>query len=330
MSAEHAGWFRALACGWAIAASPATADTFRTADLRVQAGEEAHSYVLLAQLPADIAADGAIAWPDGCRQTTLRRYLTGEHQRIAASARCERPPQPGATIHAPWRVDAARVRFDGEIESRTVQATTTGLAIPLNADPALPRPWTVIAPAMLWQGVLHIALGWDHLAFVLCLCLLVRGLPLIALVTAFTLGHSLSLGLAYFEVLRLPIPPVEVLIALSIILLAREGLLARPAAPPALMRTTAVVVIFGLVHGLGFASALSALDIAPAERWPALLAFNVGVELGQLAIIAGFLALLSLLARVAWAEAAGRAVGYGAGITGAYWMIERVFGFPWG
>jgi hypothetical protein len=330
LSAEHAAWILALACGLAIAASPATADTFRTAELRVQEGGEAHSLVMLAQLPADVAADGAIGWPEGCRQTGLQRHLAGEHQRIAASARCDRPPQPGATIRAPWRVDAARVRFDGELESRAVQATTTGLAIPVSADPIPPRPWTVIAPAMGWQGVLHIALGWDHLAFVLCLCLLVRGLPLIGLVTAFTLGHSLSLGLAYFDLLRLPIPPVEALIALSIILLAREGLLARPGAPPALMRTTGVVVIFGLVHGLGFASALSALDIAPSERWPALLAFNVGVELGQLAIIAGFLALLSLLARRSWAEAAGRAVGYGAGITGAYWMIERVAGFPWG
>lgn len=307
----------------------AQADTFRTAQLRVQVDAAAQGYELLAQLPAELTVDGPIEWPAGCREIERRRDLSAGHQRLSLRAHCTQAPGPGATIRVPWRVDAARLSFGQEVESRALPPTTAGLAIPLDTRPAPPRPWTVIAPAMLWQGVLHIALGWDHLAFVLCLCLLVRGLPLIGLVTAFTLGHSLSLGLAYFDLLRLPVPPVEALIALSIVLLAREGLLARPGAPPALMRTTLVVVVFGLVHGLGFASALSALDIAPAERWPALLAFNVGVELGQLGIIAAFLALLSLLARVAWADAAGRVVGYGAGITGACWLIERVAGFPW-
>ena len=109
-----------------------------------------------------------------------------------------------------------------------------------------------VARSYFLLGVEHILSGWDHLAFVLCLCLLARGWRLVKLVTGFTLGHSVSLALAAFDAVRLPSPPTEACIALSIAFVAREALL-----PRALRRHgPGMVFAFGLLHGLGFAGAL--------------------------------------------------------------------------
>ena len=144
-------------------------------------------------------------------------------------------------------------------------------------------------------GVEHILSGADHLLFVLGLLLLVpAGRPLVATVTAFTVAHSLTLAAAVVGILRVPPAPMEVLIALSIVLVASE--LARPPdALPTLARRApwAVSFAFGLLHGLGFAGALREFGL-PADRLPlALLAFNGGVEIGQLLFV-------TLLLPVVW------------------------------
>jgi hypothetical protein len=139
------------------------------------------------------------------------------------------------------------------------------------------------------------------------------------------------MGLAFFERVSLPLPPVEALIALSVVLLAREALLLRASgAPPAFARTLALVVLFGLVHGLGFASALGSLGVSVDERWPALLGFNLGVELGQVAFVGALLAVLAALRRVRLDAPARSAALHAAGIFGAFWTIERVAGFVTG
>jgi hypothetical protein len=211
-----------------------------------------------------------------------------------------------------------------------LRPSASGLDIPFRTVRSTDRSWTELAPEMLWQGMLHIWLGWDHLAFVLCLCMLARGLELLALVTAFTLGHSLSLGLAFFEVVSIPVAPTEALIALSIVLVAREGLLARTESQRigSVSRAALVVVVFGLVHGLGFASALGELGISPGERWPALLFFNLGVEIGQLVFVTALLT-LGVALRPAVAATARVAALYAAGIVGSFWLVERVAGYGW-
>lgn len=148
-------------------------------------------------------------------------------------------------------------------------------------------------------GVGHLLSGADHVLFVLGLVLLVSGLrQLVWLVSAFTLGHSVSLALSATGVVQLPSPPVEMVIALSLLWLAlrvldRRKHLSEP--PPSVRRAALVCAAFGLLHGLGFASAFAETGASGDTLPLALLGFNVGVELGQLAIVVPTALLLGLL-----------------------------------
>jgi hydrogenase/urease accessory protein HupE len=185
-------------------------------------------------------------------------------------------------------------------------------------------------------GIEHILLGVDHLLFVLALLLLVRGVGrLVATVTAFTVAHSVTLGAATLGFVHVPSAPVEAVIALSILFLASE--LARrqlaPSSPEsahAAADLTArfpwiVAFSFGLLHGFGFAGALSEVGM-PAQAVPlALLFFNFGVEIGQLTFIAAVLAVgwtvrSSPVRAPAWWP---RAAAYGIGSVAAFWVVER-------
>ena len=309
----------------------ASADVFRTADLHLQAGSEPGSIELTARLPDTERNAGTLQWPRGCRQTESRQVDLAGRVLLVVRAVCTQAADRGAVIKAPWTLDGARLSLDrhGAVSSMTLVPGVEGIAIPLGAMQVEERGWLEMAPAMLWQGMVHIWFGWDHLAFVLCLCMLCRGWRLLGLVTAFTLGHSVSLGLAFFDVLRLPVAPVEALIALSIVLVAREAQLAPTAAPRSASTTRAalMVVIFGLVHGLGFASALGELGIAPTERWPALVFFNLGVEIGQVLFVLGLLGLFAALRPPRLQLALRSAAPYAAGITGVFWLVERVAAF---
>jgi hydrogenase/urease accessory protein HupE len=178
-------------------------------------------------------------------------------------------------------------------------------------------------------GVEHILLGIDHLLFVLALLLIVNGVGrLVATVTAFTVAHSITLGAATLGLVHVPSAPVEAIIALSILFLASE--LARQRAGCEAANLTrrfpwVVAFAFGLLHGFGFAGALSEVGM-PQHAVPlALLFFNVGVELGQLLFIAavfGF-AWLVRLAAVRVPAIWPRAVAYGVGSVAAFWVVER-------
>lgn len=188
-------------------------------------------------------------------------------------------------------------------------------------------------------GVGHILGGADHLLFVLGLLLLVGGgAGLVRTVTAFTAGHSVTLGLASLGLVRLPSAPIEVAIAGSVLWLAVE--LARgPAASgqrESWLRRSPwrMAAAFGLLHGLGFAGALSEAGLPEGEIPLALLSFNLGIELGQLAFVAAALGLAAVAAR-AWRIAAspdgGAAIPrwaagvpvYAMGSLAALWCLER-------
>jgi len=327
--------FARAAVALLLITGPAVADVFQSGELRLQAGEEPGTYELLAQLPGGIAHSSAIAWPAGCRQTDLRtQAVGGDRTLLQYRAACDHVPGRRDVIRAPWRLDAVRLESNlaGTPAVSTITPSAEGLAIPFGTLDRPDRSWFELAPGMLWQGMLHIWLGWDHLAFVLCLCMLAGGLRLLALVTAFTLGHSLSMALAFFEVVRIPVPPTEALIALSIVLVAREGLLARTAAERAssVSRAAAMVVVFGLIHGLGFASALGELGVSPGERWPALIFFNLGVEIGQIVFVSALLAIGLALQPTRFAAKARTSALYAAGMVGSFWLVERVAGYGWG
>jgi hydrogenase/urease accessory protein HupE len=184
-------------------------------------------------------------------------------------------------------------------------------------------------------GIGHILLGFDHLLFVLALLLIVDGTRrLIATITAFTVAHSITLALASLGVLHVPGPPVEALIALSIVFVAGEIVHARQGRPGLTQRYPWIVAFtFGLLHGLGFAGALAEVGLPQNSIPLALLFFNVGVEIGQLLFIAAVLAVIAggrwLLARwpVRVPDWSWRVPPYAIGSIASYWVFERIAGF---
>ena len=165
--------------------------------------------------------------------------------------------------------------------------------------------------------------GLDHILFVLGLFLLTpRPRALIAQVSVFTLAHSVSLALAIFGVVSLPAAIVEPLIALSIAYVGVENLFQRALT----RRRLWLVAAFGLLHGLGFAAVLSELSLPAAQWLPALFGFNLGVELGQLAVIT--LAAATMYFGARWVDDADqwlrRPASAGIALMGVFWMITRL------
>ena len=202
------------------------------------------------------------------------------------------------------------------------------------------QPWIEVATQRgAWQvagdytllGIDHILSGFDHLAFVLALLLIVSGARrLLITVTSFTLAHSITLAAATLGVLWVPGPPVEAVIALSILFLAGELVKVERGLPSLTARNPWIVAFaFGLLHGFGFAGALGEIGLPQNEIALALLMFNVGVELGQLLFIAAALAVIWLLMKLRrdWPLWVRQAPAYGIGGVSAFWLIERVSGF---
>jgi hypothetical protein len=188
-----------------------------------------------------------------------------------------------------------------------------------------------IAWAYFVLGVEHILGGIDHLLFVLALLLIVRGTTrIIATITAFTVAHSVTLVAATLGWLSVPGPPVEAIIALSIVFVAAEVIHGRQGKPGLTARAPWVVAFsFGLLHGLGFAGALAEVGLPQIAIPIALLTFNVGVEVGQLIFVAAVLVVGALARMVLKREPAGAtvAIAYGIGSVAAFWTIERIAGF---
>ncbi|MBM4383086.1 MAG: HupE/UreJ family protein [Deltaproteobacteria bacterium] len=213
-------------------------------------------------------------------------------------------------------------------------------------SPAAPR-FALTEPASTWrtlndflrEGVWHIWIGIDHVLFLLCLLLpaVVRreagrwravesaraaALDVLRVVTAFTLAHSITLALAALDVVALPSRWVESAIAASIVLAALDNLRPFLRAP-----RWAIAFGFGLVHGLGFASVLIDLGLPAGARTLALVAFNAGVELGQLAIVAAFLPLALALRRSALYPRFALAGGsLAVAALASVWLWERAVG----
>jgi hydrogenase/urease accessory protein HupE len=189
-------------------------------------------------------------------------------------------------------------------------------------------PWQVFRDYTL-LGVEHILGGIDHLLFVVGLVVLVGFRhKLLWTITGFTLAHSLTLAGSVLGLVRLPQAPVEAVIALSILLMAVEIADDRPSLS---RRFPAVVAFaFGLLHGFGFAGALTEIGLPTGQLALALLAFNVGVELGQLGVVAGLFAVARLVpVPERYQRRVQLAIAYGLGTMAAFWTIERVVGF-WG
>jgi len=225
-------------------------------------------------------------------------------------------------------------RADGENLTHRLSARDPSFTIPETPS----RLDVVQTYSML--GIVHILGGLDHLAFVLALLLIVkerRGA--IATITAFTIAHSITLAGATLGFVHVPGPPVEAMIALSIVFVAAEIIHARQGKSGVTERYPWMIAFtFGLLHGFGFAGALSEVGLPSSSIPIALLFFNVGVEIGQLAFIAGVFAVVAIADRIAqhidclrpgrpWRIWASGVPPYTIGTLSAFWFLERVASF---
>lgn len=251
-------------------------------------------------------------------------------------------------------IDRSQMRFDNGLAGKTIgvrglDATMTdvlvrveqlgGVAQVVRLTPAASSfvveatagPLAV-AKTYGWLGIEHILMGVDHLLFVLALLLVIgtRWLVLLKTITAFTVSHSITLSLAALGIVHVPVRPVEAVIALSIVFVASEILRAQAGKHGiAARRPWIVAFVFGLLHGFGFASALSETGL-PAHAIPlALLMFNAGVEIGQLLFVGAVMLLIIALRYSPVGIPARLKVlpPYLIGSVAMFWVIERLVAF---
>jgi hydrogenase/urease accessory protein HupE len=249
----------------------------------------------------------------------------------------------GGYLVRTWRIlDArgvagARLDIDGLKDTRTdVLVRVHRRDLPEFGAVIRPEEPSIVIPAhhavgsgmaFLALGVEHILSGPDHLLFVLGLLLLVRGRrALLATITSFTVAHSLTLAAATLRLVDVSIPLVETLIAMSILFLAPEVIRARQGGTSLTLRKPWLVAFgFGLLHGIGFATGLTSLELGRVELASALVLFNVGVEIGQIV----FVALICVLSRavqrfdVRWPAGGLQLPAYVIGGLGAFWTLQN-------
>ena len=254
---------------------------------------------------------------------------------------CESPLTADDEIALPWRREGAMmtVTWRGQ-EPVTKFAGKEGGVITLQLAEYLAGSGSFWAGAKRYTllGIEHILVGIDHLLFVLALLFVVRnGWKLVQTITAFTVAHSITLGLATLGYINMPSAPVEAAIALSIVFLCVEIVHARQGRKGLTFSYPWVVAFaFGLLHGLGFAGALSEIGLPPGEIPLALLFFNIGVEIGQVLFVFAVLAVMLFLRYITRLERNStivlnveHAMVYVIGILASYWLLERTIAiFP--
>ncbi|MFA6444133.1 MAG: HupE/UreJ family protein [Sterolibacterium sp.] len=169
-------------------------------------------------------------------------------------------------------------------------------------------------------GIEHLLSGYDHILFLLTVIIAMSLLDTVKAVTAFTVAHSLTMALAFLNLVSLPSSVVEPLIALTIIYVSVENIVAQN-----VRKRWLLTGLFGLVHGLGFVGALKVITVSRDELLLSLFSFNVGIEVGQLLVIAISIPALRYLRRRAWDRRFCRGFSQGAAVLGGVWMVQRVF-----
>ena len=323
-------WSILLALYLSIVTLPAQADELRPGYLEfTQLNQTEWKLVWKAPVIGGLATRRRPAFPPFCTQS-------------APQARAE-----GLVLIAESRLSCSRELAGSQIGLSGMDATFTDallrvapLGRPVQAArltqnqamvevATVPDSWEV-ARSYFLLGVIHILEGYDHLLFVIALVLLIRQpMMVVKAATAFTLAHSITLVGSTLGLVGLAQAPVEALIALSIVFLAVEIVKRDPDYPNLAERAPWIVAfLFGLIHGFGFAGALREIGLPESDVPTALLAFNLGVEAGQLVIIAAVLAALELLRRFApkALDPATLTATYAIGITSSFWFIERLLG----
>lgn len=263
-----------------------------------------------------------VSAPLGCVVLDEAASVAGESVTVRRRWRCLAAPS-GPVVLTP-DVDAPPVIA----EVHTIDGTQT--IVLDGAHPVLVLTQPVGAGATLarwtWLGAEHLWGGLDHLFLVLGLVLLIGvRMRLVAALTAFTLGHSLSLALGATGVVTLPAALVETAIAATLVWLALD-LVAPPRRSWIIAMPWLTGALVGLVHGLGFAGVLSELGLPEGNTALALLGFNLGLELAQLAAVAVFAAILWGLRKATFEAHVRRVAGWALGVIAAAWVFERALG----
>jgi len=290
------------------------------------------SYVVIWKRP--LGGDGppamAPVFPDDCHELSSDARSTGGAWFERFAVECA-----GTLSGRSLRIDGlGRTLIDTLVQVNLLDGTEQSLLLRGGNDSFVvalaPHPLGV-ASSYLALGFEHILLGFDHLLFVLGLLWIVRAWRrLVAAITAFTVAHSLTLALASLEVVHVPGPPVEAVIALSIVCLAAEIIHGRWGRPGwTARRPWAIAFSVGLLHGLGFAGALAEVGLPRTQIPLALVSFNVGVELGQVVCVVAVSLLLwaTRHARPRLPRWLGWSAIYAFGTIAAFWAIERSLSF---
>lgn len=322
-------WLRtALLFGWlAIWSGAAAAHEVRPAYLELQQqGDEVYSVTWKQPILGDRILRLEPMFPDDCGRSAERAENVGSALVRRFEITCDLEGREigvdglGRTLTDVYLRIAAS---DGAVFSTVLRPSAPSATFRRSGNPGV--------AAYLWIGVEHILFGWDHLLFVAGLVLLVRWRQLLLTATAFTLAHSITLSLSALAGISLPGAPVEIVIALSIALIGLEALRRMQGEVGLSARFPwAIAFGFGLIHGFGFAGALAEIGLPKGAEVMALLLFNLGVEIGQVAVIGALLAFGYITTKVRAQQLPALRViaAYAVGIAGTYWALERIASLP--
>ena len=304
----------------ATAASLTAADDLRP--LYVEINEDTgHRYLVRIKTPPRVLADNIpqIVLPETCgtRKSARARMLVNCADALHGAELSIRYPRREVANSTVVRVNLAT----GESHTMALSSGARKFRMPGPEDIA------TVATQYAWLGTEHIWIGFDHLLFLVCLIWIAGTWKRILItITGFTLAHSITLVLSALDIVRLPVPPIEAVIALSVLFLASE-VTKGPRQNLTWRYPIAVSSSFGLLHGLGFAAVLNDIGLPQVEVITGLIFFNVGVEIGQVIFAMAVILLLRVTTRMAGDHALQRGrvpAGYVVGCIAAFWLIDRL------
>jgi len=266
----------------------------------------------------NIGKRAEIILPSFCTTVSKEPYIKNKYIIEQITINCSQ-----AINGSSLQIKDLSVLTDALVTINFIDSTFEGIVNVQNPEVEIPMENQYYPTAYLYLGFDHLLDGLDHILFIFGLLFCISGfVNIIKTITAFTIAHSLTLGLSVLDIISLPQATVEALIALTIIYLATEISKNRK-----IINTPWFMAFgFGLLHGLGFAGALNEIGIANSQMLLSLLFFNIGIELGQIALIPIPLSLIYISKQFNYINQVKVIMSLAVGGMGFYWFIDRVIG----
>ncbi len=266
----------------------------------------------------NIGKRAEIILPSFCTTVSKEPYIKNKYIVEQITINCSQ-----AINGSSLQIKDLSVLTDALVTINFIDSTFEGIVNVQNPEVEIPMENQYYPIAYLYLGFDHLLDGLDHILFIFGLLFCISGfVNIIKTITAFTIAHSLTLGLSVLDIISLPQATVEALIALTIIYLATEISKNRK-----IINTPWFMAFgFGLLHGLGFAGALNEIGIANSQMLLSLLFFNIGIELGQIALIPIPLSLIYISKQFNYINQVKVIMSLAVGGMGFYWFIDRVIG----